>query len=173
MNTRPLVALCLAGAVALACGSRTPAATASSVRPFSTRLAAVAIAPARGDRTPTSRDTAPLTRLVPDFSVTRDAEGLRFSLAIRNDGIKDVELAFPNGQVYDFALLDARGKEVYRWGNGRMFTQSRQNRMLDGGDTLQIEERASPELAPGSYTAVATLRSSNFPVKQRAPLELR
>jgi hypothetical protein len=173
MNTRPLVTLCLAGAVALACGSRSASSTADTRKsgPFATRLAVAAVAPLR--RAQPSVDTGVSVRLSPAFAVTREDNVLRFSLTIRNEGKKDVELAFPSGQEYDFAVLDGRGREVYRWGNGRMFTQSRQNRMLDGGDTMEIEERASPDLAPGSYVAVATLRSSNFPVQQRVAFELR
>lgn len=172
MNTRPLATLCLAGAVALACGSRpTPSTGASSVRPFTTRLAVAAVMPVRRDRATT--DTGAAARIAPAFAVTREANVLRFLLTIRNEGRKDVELAFPSGHEYDFAVLDGRGREVYRWGMGRMFTQSRQNRMLDGGDTMEIEERASPDLAPGSYVAVATLLSSNFPVQQRVAFELR
>jgi hypothetical protein len=112
-------------------------------------------------------------RIAPAFAVTTQNRALRFDLAIHNAGKKHVELAFPTGQTYDFAVVDQRGKEVYRWGKDRMFTQSRQNRMLDGGDTMRIEESASPALAPGSYVAVATLHSSNYPVEQRVAFELR
>ena len=46
-----------------------------------------------------------------------------------------------------------------------MFTQSRQNDMLDGGETKRFEERAATTLPPGSYVAVATLHSTNYPVR--------
>jgi hypothetical protein len=168
MNTRLLIPLLLAGAVALACGSRSHS---DAVRPANARSLSVAptVAPVRRAAV---TDTTP-SHITPAFVVTTQDHALKFELAIRNDGKKHVELAFPSGQTYDFAVLNERGKEVYRWGNGRMFTQSRQNRMLDGGDTLRIEETASPELAPGSYTAVATLHSSNFPVQQRVAFQLR
>jgi hypothetical protein len=170
MNTRLLIPLLLAGAVALACGSRSHS-DAATVRPVVTHTAAVAESPAPA-RHASVADTTPV-RLAPAFVVTTRDRALRFDLAIRNEGKKHVELAFPSGQTYDFAVVDGRGKEVYRWGNGRMFTQSRQNRMLDGGDTMRIEESAAPELAPGSYVAVATLHSSNYPVQQRVAFELR
>ena len=168
---RLLIPLLLAGAVALACGSRSRSDAA--VRPAATRHALVTDAPT----TPASprhavADTTPV-RIAPAFAVTTQNHALRFDLAIHNEGRKHVELAFPSGQTYDFAVVDGNGKEVYRWGNGRMFTQSRQNRMLDGGDTMRIEESATPDLAPGSYVAVATLHSSNYPVQQRVAFEMR
>jgi hypothetical protein len=175
MNTRLLIPLLLAGAIALACGSRSRAdASARSVttNQVSTLAAAVLPTSAPVRRTGRPGDTVSV-RINPAFAITTEQKSLRFNLVIRNEGRKHVELAFPNGQEYDFAVVDGRGREVYRWGNGRMFTQSRQNRVLDGGDTMRIEERASPALAPGSYVAVATLHSSNFPVEQRVPFELR
>ena len=54
-----------------------------------------------------------------------------------------------------------------------MFTQSVQNDMIDGGETMRIEERAATTLPPGSYVAVATLRSTNYPVQERVAFELR
>ena len=98
---------------------------------------------------------------------------LRFTLEVTNVGKKNVELTFPDGQTHDFAVLDSVGREVYRWGADRMFTQSVQNRTIDSGETLRIAEQATPTLAQGSYVAVATLRSSNFPVQERVAFELR
>jgi hypothetical protein len=54
-----------------------------------------------------------------------------------------------------------------------MFTQSVQNRTIDGGETLHITETAPLDLPPGSYVAVAKLRSTNFPVQERVPFEVR
>jgi hypothetical protein len=185
MNTRLLIPLLLAGAVALACGSRshsdTAAATAPRVAPGAALPASSSSASSASSATASAPTVAPVrrhadtasVRIAPAFVVTTEHKALRFNLAIRNEGSKHVELAFPSGQEYDFAVVDGRGKEVYRWGSGRMFTQSRRNRMLDGGDTIRIEETAAPSLAPGSYVAVATLRSSNYPVQQRVPFLLR
>ena len=175
MNTRLVIPLLLAGAVALACGSRSHS-DAAVARPAAHVTSTTSIASGSLDAPapPAHRatDTASV-RIAPAFVVTTEQRALRFALAIRNEGRKHVELAFPSGQQYDFAVVDGRGKEVYRWGAGRMFTQSRQNRMLDGGDTMHIEETATPALRPGSYVAVATLRSSNYPVQQRVPFQLR
>jgi hypothetical protein len=65
------------------------------------------------------------------------------------------------------------GREVARWGTGRMFTQSVQNRQLDGGDTMRIEESLKASLPRGKYVAVATLRSSNYPISERSLFVLR
>jgi hypothetical protein len=38
---------------------------------------------------------------------------------------------------------------------------------------MRIAEHATPSLPQGSYVAVATLRSTNFPVQERVAFELR
>jgi hypothetical protein len=181
MNTRPLIPLLLAGAVALACGSRSHAdatvkPTDASVRQAGTPTA-VAVAPsvpaAKPASTPATKAPGAGTPLKSAFVVTAEARAIHFSLNLTNAGKKNVELEFPSGQEYDFAVLDSTGREVYRWGKERMFTQSLQNRVLDGGETRRYEEHADKALPNGSYVAVATLRSSNYPVLERVPFQLR
>lgn len=165
MNTRLLITLLCAGAVALACGSLTRHDAAA------VRVSAV--------HTPTSKHVAKSTapsappNVNGNFAVNIEPHALHFALKLTNDSKKHVELAFPNGQEYDFAVLDSVGREVYRWGAGRMFTQSMQNKLIEGEDSLHIDERAEMTLPHGKYVAVATLRSTNYPLSQRSTFELR
>jgi hypothetical protein len=161
MNSRLLISLLCAGAVALACGSI--AKHEASSAQVSTRHSSVHI----------SAPAAEKPRLASTLDVGIEPHALRFAFNLKNASKKNVELSFPNGQQYDFVVLDSVGREVYRWGAGRMFTQSVQNRQLDGGDSIQIEERMEKTLPRGKYVAVATLRSSNYPLSQRAQFVLR
>jgi hypothetical protein len=165
MNVRNLLIplLCL-GAVAFACGPRSH----SEASLVSVNLATSAAAPAV-KKTPKK---AQQPRVTPSFSVSVEHKSIRFALDVSNPTKKDVELTFPDGQTYDFVVLDSVGREVYRWATGRMFTQSVQNRTIDGGETMHISEHATLDLPQGSYVAVATLRSTNFPVKERVPFEV-
>lgn len=160
MNTRLLIPLLLAGAVALACGSLS-------------RSDASAVTVKSPQRHAKKASDASAPQINTAFSVSAEPGAVLFNLAVANTGRKSVELAFPNGQQYDFSVVDSTGREVYRWGKGRMFTQSVQNKNLDGGETMQIRETVSAKLPHGAYVAVATLQSSNFPVQQRVPFELR
>jgi hypothetical protein len=159
MHSRLLITLLCAGAVALACGSFTrndaSNATASTVRHSSKH---------------TKADTVKVNG---NFAVKIEPHALRFALNLTNASKKHVELTFPNGQQYDFSVIDSSGREVYRWGRGRMFTQSVQNKLIDGGKTMSIDEVAETTLPHGKYIAVATLRSSNYPMEQRSAFELR
>jgi predicted 2-oxoglutarate/Fe(II)-dependent dioxygenase YbiX len=160
MNSRLLIALLCAGAVALACGSFAKH-EAQTVQTTTRHSAAVSAGATEHPRVHSSLD------------VHVEPHALHFALNLTNNSKKNVELEFPNGQQYDFAVVDSVGREVARWGTGRMFTQSVQNRQLDGGDTMRIEERLNASLPSGKYVAVATLRSSNYPISERSPFVLR
>jgi hypothetical protein len=162
MNPRLVISALLFGAVALACGSRSHSESS------------VAVAVASPEKVVRHAEHATLApgALRSAFNVSAEQHKLRFALHVTNATKKSVELAFPSGQEYDFAVVDSTGKEVYRWASGRMFTQSLQNKVIDGGETMRFEERAEKPLPSGTYVAVATLRSSNFPVQERVEFAL-
>jgi hypothetical protein len=171
MNVRTLLIplLCI-GAVAFACGPRS-----HSEASLVSMSVAEAIRPTPKSQQPSrpKRKDTSVTKITPSFAVKVDHSTLRFSLDVSNVGKKNVELTFPDGQTHDFVVLDSIGREVYRWGAERMFTQSVQNRTIESGETMHIAEHATPSLPQGSYVAVATLRSSNFPMQERVAFELR
>jgi hypothetical protein len=98
-------------------------------------------------------------------------EAVEFSFHVTNSSSKRVELRFPSGQTHEVVVLDPQGREVWRWSNGRMFTQAMQNKVLASSDTLTFTETWRPE-HPGTYTAVASLLSENYPSEQRAAFSL-
>ena len=170
MNVRNLLIplLCL-GAVAFACGPRSH----SEASLVSVNLATAVAAPPVVNRAKKTPKKEQQVRVAPNFTISVEHKSIRFALDVTNPTKKDVELTFPDGQTHDFIVLDSVGREMYRWGEGRMFTQSVQNRTIDGGETMHIVEQATIDLAPGSYVAVAKLRSTNFPVQERVPFEVR
>lgn len=148
MRLRFVLPLLVASALALAYASPSPSHTYERSRLHSTRADTV---------------TSSL-----DVTV---AEEVTFRFHVTNGTPKRVELRFPNGQTHDLAVFDAKGREVWRWSRGRMFTQSIQNKVLASSDTLTFTETWRPERG-GSYTAVATLLSENYPIQQRAAFAL-
>lgn len=102
------------------------------------------------------------------FNVVRptgDGESLRFTLRIVNNTRKMVEIQFPDGQTHDFVVNDSTGKEVWRWSEGRMFTQAMRSKTLKGKDGTVFEEKWEPKGQRGAFTAVAILKSENFPLE--------
>jgi len=179
MNIRFAIALAFAGALAFACSPRSrsnsqnsqPAAPlASALLLKSSATGEIVERPQRSERTrlrsaSTSTKSAP--KLDSHLVVTVQPTAIQFALGVKNVGKKHVELTFRSGQSYDFVVVDSVGREVWRWSAGRMFTQGVQNKQLSSGDSMNARE-AWTAPAPGRYTAIATLNSTNFPTEERA-----
>ncbi len=106
--------------------------------------------------------------LATTFDVLRpknDAESVKFALRVVNNTSKMVEINFPDGQTHDFVVNDSTGKEVWRWSEGRMFTSAMRSKTLKGKDETVFEESWETTGHHGSFTAIATLRSQNFPIE--------
>lgn len=92
---------------------------------------------------------------------------VRITLDVANAAGKQVELDFASGQTHDVAILDATGREVWRWSDGRLFTTAVQTKLLRADEATAYVERWTPGEHRGTFTAVATLRSGRYPVELR------
>lgn len=97
---------------------------------------------------------------------------VRFALHVTNNAGKRMELTFPSGLTHDVVILDDVGREIWRWSEGRMFTQALQNRILDASETVSYDAEWTPRTQHGAFVAVASLRSENHPVEQRVQFSL-
>jgi hypothetical protein len=164
MPTQYVVPLLCVAAIVFACagphrGSAELAASAASAAQHMQR---------QKGRSPAEQQTTPLAS---SLEVTVE-DGVRLALRVTNKTDKQLELNFPSGQIYDFAVVDSAGRELWRWSADRMFTQSLQNRLLDAGETVTYEERWPTSGARGAFVAVATLRSSDHPLESRVEFTL-
>jgi hypothetical protein len=164
MSSRLVISMVCVAAVAFACGPRTRSESA-------TQSAAVTIASTTDARI-TQQGEARTTKdgaLSATLYVRSNESPMRLALHVVNTSKKRLELTFPSGQTHDFVILDSVGREVWRWGNGRMFTQSLRNKLLGAGETLELEESVGRiNLVPGKYVARAVLTSRNHPIAQEA-----
>jgi hypothetical protein len=167
MNIRLIISLLCAGALAFACGPRSRSdapTTLASALP----LHAMTVKPTAAPDVPhTKKSNAKAgARLDSKLKVTIAPHDVRLALDVKNVGGKHAELTFPSGQAYDFVVVDSVGREIWRWSGGRMFTSGLKNKQLGAGDMMQMSE-SWDTAKPGHYTAIATLKSSNFPVEER------
>jgi len=169
MNNRLIISLLIAGALAFACGPRSrsegPKTLASALPLHAITNASAAVSHTRSKRKSSGAPAQP--KLDAKFGVDVTPKALHFALRVTNVGNKHAELDFPTGQTYDFTVADSAGNEVWRWAQGRMFTQGVQNKQLGAGQAMRITETWDTTPKPGRYTAVATLNSTNYPVEQR------
>ena len=155
MLNKIVVPLLCAAAIAVACGPLAHSTTTD--------------APASTTTTTKRAPDEPTLASSLDISVK---DGVSLAFHATNRDRKRVELVFPSGQTHDFAILDASGREVWRWSKDRLFTQALQNRVLEPSETLTYEERWAPGDLRGTFTAVATLRSSSHPLESRVEFTL-
>ena len=155
MKGRITFGLLVAAVLAFACGPRLTNSDVSSASATHASRAKVTNGPA----------------LISSLNVSVK-NGVQMAFKVMNTGTKRLEVNFPNGKTHELVVLDSLGREVYRWSEGRMFTQSLQNKVLHTSDTLDFDAvwRNAPA---GRYTAVATLASENFPMEQRAEFVVR
>src|SRR5690242_12578823 len=163
MSSRFVIpALCI-GAVAYACGPQTHNEASAPLK----TSAAVATSDAAITQQGAPRSRLKDSALDAQLYVRASESPMRLALHVVNTTKKRVEVTFPTGQTHDFVILDTAGREVWRWGNGRMFTQALRNKLLNAGSTLELEEAlGSLKLAPGRYVARGTLTSENYPLVQ-------
>jgi hypothetical protein len=150
MNRIVVLALILLATVAYACGPRARSAEPERARPKTVEGPPI------------------LSQL--DVKIR---DGIEFAFRVTNNEPRKIELLFPSGQTHDFAVVDSLGRTVWRWSDGRMFTQAYQNKFLASGDSFTIEGAWRAEVPPGKYVAVASLKSDNKPVEQRVSFEVR
>jgi hypothetical protein len=173
MNLRLAASLVFIGSLAYACGPRTGTDAAVDFPVASPRFALASIAamppttPTPDAREKSLKKESTTTTLTTRFEVIQKGKAVRLALHVINSTGKRVEITYASGQAYDFVIQDSIGRDVWRWAEGRMFTQSVQNKLLSKGEHIDIAEEWTPA-KPGKYTAIALLRSTNFPVQERA-----
>lgn len=101
--------------------------------------------------------------LTPTLTVEPADDGLRFVLTVRNDGDEPVELSFRTGQRADFAVT-SNGRELWRYSDGRMFTQALGSETIEPGDHRSYEAVwADPD--PGEYTVTGELTADSHDIE--------
>src|SRR3954471_13785589 len=111
MNTRLIISLLCAGALAFACGPRSHSeapTTLVSALPLHASVPKPAAVPAvpRAKKASSKSDA----RLDSKLNVTVAHNDVRLAFDVRNVGGKHAELTFASGQAYDFVVVDSVGR---------------------------------------------------------------
>ena len=163
MHSRFLVPLFCVAALAFACGPRPHSGDATATATAATTAGAPpAHRSSRGNKGP----------VIASSLDVRVKDGVAFAFHVTNSSDRTLELSFPSGQTHDFAVVDSAGRTIWRWSDGRMFTQALRNKVLDSGETTTFDGRWDAAGRRGTFTAVATLKSENHPVETRVEFTL-
>lgn len=126
--------------------------------------------PARGEAMAQSASAgAPITL---NLRVTPGVDNVTFELAANNASEKRHELRFADGQEVDFIVRDSRGRDVWTWSDGRLFTQPMRTHLLEQHESRDYEATWQESLPRGTFTAVARFRSENHPATAQVVFSL-
>lgn len=103
------------------------------------------------------------------LNVTVTHGTVNFVFTVENEGTDPVELAFRSGKIADVAVYED-GTEVWRWSDGRMFTQTLETQSLEPGQSF-THEVSWEDPPPGEYVAEASLDARNVSLVEREPFE--
>ena len=152
MNNRHIIFLLCTAALAYACGPWMHSQSENAASVTHSRKAV--------------REVATTLNVIPD------GHHVDFSLNVTNNTAKTVELRFPNGQTHDFMVLDRNGRIVWRWSDGRIFTQTMQSKTVASSNTVTLADDWDARNAHGQYVAIATLKTDTHPIERRVAFTL-
>ena len=110
MNTRLIISLLCAGALAFACGPRS-----HSEAPSALATAQAVRANASADHAHHVKAKTSSVELASHLAVDVRQREVRFALDVTNVSKKHAELDFPNGQAYDMVVVDSAGINPILW----------------------------------------------------------
>jgi hypothetical protein len=119
-----------------------------------------------------SRNSKTPREVATTLNVIPQGERVGFVLHVTNNTAKTVELRFRNGQTHDFTVVDPSGHVVWRWSDGRLFTQTMQNKTVPSSNTITLENDWDAHNAHGRYVAIATLNTDTRPIERRVAFTL-
>jgi hypothetical protein len=173
MNLRLAVSVVFVASLAYACGPQARSDVAIDRAALSSRQGPALASMGGGMRSTNAVEKtlkSGSTQLETKFEVAPEGSDIRFQFRVANATSRSVEVNFSSGQSYDFIVVDSVGREVWRWAEGRIFTQSVRNKLLGKGESITVTEKWSPA-KPGRFTAIAVLKSSNYPIEEKLPFE--
>ncbi len=105
------------------------------------------------------------------LQVSTSGQSVLLVLQISNTASTAREITYPTGQTYDFVVRDG-DREIWRWSEGRAFSQAIRTETVGPGETLRFQEVWSPGDLRGDFTVVGVLTSSDHRVEQSARITL-
>ena len=167
-RSRALGALAIAALGCVACSDRSSSLTRTGASGSALAYAGVdgqtqsLSLPARGEAA--AQRTSAGTPISVNLRVTPGLDAVTFELIANNGGDKRHELRFANGQEVDFVVRDERGRDVWTWSDGRLFTQPMRTHLLEQHESRDYEVTWQEPLLHGTFVAIARFRSENHPV---------
>lgn len=104
------------------------------------------------------------------LQIEQSHKEVSFELIVRNPGPGTVELQFMRGQKAEFVIYE-NAEEIWRWSDGRMFTQALESDHLDPGEEVRYPSTWR-DPTPGHYLVEAELTAANVRLTRSTELAI-
>ena len=104
------------------------------------------------------------------LSVDASEDAVSFGFSVENTGAEPVDIHFSSGKTADVTVF-REGTEIWRWSDGRMFTQLLRTETIAPGESITHDCRWDYP-SPGYYSAEATLEATNVDLVERVEFEV-
>ncbi|MDA7026063.1 BsuPI-related putative proteinase inhibitor [Bacillus sp. CLL-7-23] len=81
---------------------------------------------------------------------------VEFNMSVKNNTDKTVEFHFNSGQKFELTVVDEKGNEVYRYSEGKVFTQVLETMKLKPGESYDFKDVWTSVPGPGKYSVNVT-----------------
>jgi Intracellular proteinase inhibitor len=96
------------------------------------------------------------------FDVSIVNNKAQFIITLTNNSNELKKLEFPSSQKYEIIITDDNDQEVYRYSEGRMFTQAIEYALIKQNESIQWEEQWEyKNLTPGIYKVTISILANN------------
>jgi len=106
------------------------------------------------------------------LEVKPGADSVGFTLHVTNAATRPITLEFATGQRYDFEVRELDGRQVWRWGADRMFTESLGKETLSPGASVAYTAEWRTAGRSGSFLAIGRVTTSSRAIEQQVTFEL-
>ena len=100
---------------------------------------------------------------------------LHITLTVTNDGDAPYVIEHKDGQEYEFILFDKRGKILWRWSDGRTFTQALSTSTVDAHRSVtyeaEIDRQEYKKIRDSAVLVTALLKDTPYTISAAAPSE--
>lgn len=77
---------------------------------------------------------------MPPVDPATEAPAMTVRMALRHSAAEPLPLTFSSGQTYEIVLRDSTGKEIWRWSDGKAFTQALRTVAIPSGEKNWTEQ---------------------------------
>lgn len=100
----------------------------------------------------------------------------KIAITLTNHSNEIKKLEFPTSQKYEIIITDENNQEVYRYSEGKMFTQALEYAIIKQGESIKWEEiwdYSNEEITPGVYEVqISIIPANNKELTKKESIEI-